>query len=142
MSDCVALVREFPRRWKILSVCSHQLGVWDIQNHNFRLVLADLRANLSNKATEMGCFLLLMMIGVRYSSAWSSAKSRSSYAENNVYRMPLVWSSVVRCSTQTIAMLKKSADITHPYLTPIVTLKLSVLTSAREVVVNAFIEKK
>ena len=65
MSDCVALVREFPRRWKILSVCSDQLGVWDIQNHNFRLVLADLRANLFNKATETGCFLLLMMIGVR-----------------------------------------------------------------------------
>ena len=65
MSDCVALVREFPRRWKILSVRSDQLGVWDIQNHNFRLVLADLRANLSNKATETGCFLLLMMIGVR-----------------------------------------------------------------------------
>ena len=57
-------------------------------------------------------------------------------------RMPLVWSSVVRCSTQTIAILKKSADITHPYLTPIVILKLSILTSAREVVVNAFIEKK
>ena len=142
MSDCVALVGEFPRRWKILSVCSDQLEVWDIQNYNFRLVLADLRANLSNKATETGCFLLLMMIGVRYSSAWSSAKSRSSYAENNVYRMPLVWSSVVRYSTQTIAMLKKSADITHPYLTPIVILKLSVLTSAREVVVNALIEKK
>ena len=103
---------------------------------------ADLQANLFNKATETGCFLLLMMIGVRYSSAWSSAKSRSSYAENNVYRMPLVWSSVVRCSTQTIAMLKKSADITHPYLTPIVILKLSVLTSVRGVVVNALIEKK
>ena len=65
MSDCVALVGEFPRRWKILSVCSDQLEVWDIQNFNFRLVLADLRANLSNKATETGCFLLLMMIGVR-----------------------------------------------------------------------------
>ena len=141
MSDCVALVREFPRRWKILSVRSDQLGVWDIQNHNFRLVLADLRANLFNKATETGCFLLLMMIGVRYNSAWSSAKSRSSYAENNVHLMPLVWSSVVRYSTQTIAMLK-SADITHPYLTPIVILKLSVLASVRGVVVNAFIEKK
>ena len=142
MSDCVALVREFPRRWKILSVCSDQLGVWDIQNHNFRLVLADLRANLSNKATETGCFLLLMMIGVRYSSAWSSAKSRSSYAENNVYRMPLVWSSVVRYSTQAIAMLKRSADTTHPCLTLIFIPKLSFLTSAREVVVNALIEKK
>ena len=65
MSDCVALVREFPRRWKILSVRSDQLGVLDIQNHNFRLVLADLQANLFNKATETGCFLLLMMIGVR-----------------------------------------------------------------------------
>lgn len=65
MSDCVALVREFPRRWKILSVRFDQLGVWDIQNHNFRLVLADLQANLFNKATETGCFLLLMMIGVR-----------------------------------------------------------------------------
>ena len=61
MSDCIAKVREFPRRWKILSVRSDQLGVWDIQNHNFRLVLAD----LFNKATETECFLLLMMIGVR-----------------------------------------------------------------------------
>ena len=141
MSDCVALVREFPRRWKILSVCSDQLGDWDIRNHNLRLVLADLQANLFSKVTETG-FLFLMVMSVRYSSAWSSAKSRSSYAENNVYRMPLVWSSVVRCSTQTIAMLKKSADITHPYLTPIVILKLSVLTSVRGVVVNALIEKK
>ena len=65
MSDCVALVREFPRRWKILSVRSDQLGVLDIQNHNFPLVLADLQANLFNKATETGRFLLLMMIGVR-----------------------------------------------------------------------------
>ena len=99
MSDCVALVREFPRRWKILSVRSDQLGVWDIRNHNLRLVLADLQANLFSKVTETG-FLLLMVMSVRYSSAWSSAKSRSSYAENNVYRMPLVWSSVVRYSTQ------------------------------------------
>ena len=115
MSDCVALVREFPRRWKILSVRSDQLGVWDIRNHNLRLVLADLQANLFIKVTETG-FLLLMVMSVRYSSTWSSAKSRSSYAENNVYRMPLVWSSVVRYSTQAIAMLKRSANTTHPCL--------------------------
>ena len=69
MSDCVALVREFPRRWKILSVCSDQLGDWDIRNHNLRLVLADLQANLFSKVTETG-FLLLMVMSVRYSSAW------------------------------------------------------------------------
>ena len=69
MSDCVALVREFPRRWKILSVRSDQLGVWDIRNHNLRLVLADLQANLFIKVTETG-FLLLMVMSVRYSSAW------------------------------------------------------------------------
>ena len=69
MSDCVVLVREFPRRWKILSVRSDQLGVWDIQNQNFCFVLADLLANLLSKSTETGCFLLLMVMGVRYSSA-------------------------------------------------------------------------
>ena len=132
---------EFPRRWKILSVRSNQLGVWDIRNQNLRLVLADLQANLFIKVTETG-FLLLMVMSVRYSSAWSSAKSRSSYGENNVYRMPLVWFSVVRYSTQAIAMLKRSADTTHPCLTLIFIPKLSVLTSAREVVVNALNEKK
>ena len=103
--------------------------------------LANLQANLFIKVSETG-FLLLMVMSVRYSSAWSSAKSRFSYAENNVYRMPLVWSSVVRYSTQAIAMLKRSADTTHPCLTLIFIPKLRVLTSACEVVVNALNEKK
>ena len=69
MSDCVVLVREFPRRWKIFSVRSDQLGVRDIQNHNFCFVLADLQASLLSNSTETGCFRLLMVMGVRYSSA-------------------------------------------------------------------------
>ena len=63
MSGRVAQVCEFSCHWKILSVRSDERGIWDIQNHTLRLVLADLQANLFSKATETGCFLFLMVMG-------------------------------------------------------------------------------
>ena len=60
-------------------------------------------------------------------SARSSAKSRSSSVDKRVHLMPRAWFSVVRRITQPITMLKNSADIEQPCLTPVLTSKLDLL---------------
>ena len=60
-------------------------------------------------------------------SARSSAKSRSSSVDRRVHLMPRGWFSVVRRITQSITMLKNSADIEQPCLTPVLTSKLDLL---------------
>lgn len=60
-------------------------------------------------------------------SARSSAKSRSYSVEMRDHLMPRDWSSVVRRITRSITMLKNSADIKQPCLTPVLTSKLDLL---------------
>ena len=80
---------------------------WSIHfhGHDLRFSLADLQSYPVTKLAQMPCLLLHVLMHVR-KQARLLAESRSSSISKSIHLIPLSWSPVVRCITQSITRLK------------------------------------
>ena len=97
------------------------LGVLRVMTSIFlRLMLSPTWCAYVLSRLVFSCMCLWVWERSLISSTWSIL----SRVEERVHLVPLGWSSVVHRITQSMAILKRNAEITHPCRTPVLTSKL------------------